>query len=101
MLRSGAGAPLNGARDLAVAADPGGSGSWIGVAGADRQLAGLFADAELARTLTPADFLEPSRSDARFAGLPRRDVSDCVELLDWPWNLVKKNQELLLSDLRP
>lgn len=81
--------------------EPGGSGSWIGVAGPDRQLACLVADAELARTLAPADFLEPSRSDARFAGLPRRDVSDCVELLDWPWNLVKKNQELLLSDLRP
>lgn len=78
--------------------DAGESGSWIGVAGAERQLACLFADAELARTLVPGDLLEPGSSD-RFAQLPRRDVSDCVELLEWPWNLVKKNQELLLTDL--
>ncbi|AMV16781.1 putative sugar nucleotidyl transferase [Planctomyces sp. SH-PL14] len=77
------------------------SGSWIGIAGADRQLACLFADAELARTLAPGDFLEPDGSDVRFAKLPRRDVSECVELVDWPWNLVKKNQELLLTDLGP
>jgi UDP-N-acetylglucosamine diphosphorylase/glucosamine-1-phosphate N-acetyltransferase len=32
------------------------------------------------------------------AGLPRRDVSDCLRLFDWPWDLIHANAAALAED---
>ncbi len=79
--------------------DAGPGGSWLGVAGPNGPVACLFADDDLAPKLQPADLISLGDGTDRFPTLPRRDVSNCVELLDWPWKLVQKNRELLLADL--
>jgi UDP-N-acetylglucosamine diphosphorylase/glucosamine-1-phosphate N-acetyltransferase len=72
--------------------------AWVGVAGQDQRLACICADAALAKRLTAEVLLDELKTRALLAGLPRRDVSACVTLIDWPWNLVDQNHEQLLAD---
>lgn len=72
--------------------------SWVGVCGTHPNPACVFAAAELAATLSPQILLDESLSRAVLAGLPRRDVSDCVSLFEWPWNFVLANERALIAD---
>jgi len=71
---------------------------WVGVAGGEQRIACIHADAALAQRLTAEILLDELKTRALLAGLPRRDVSCCVTLIDWPWDLVDNNQALLLAD---
>jgi UDP-N-acetylglucosamine diphosphorylase/glucosamine-1-phosphate N-acetyltransferase len=75
-----------------------GEGSWVGLAGEDQSVACIFADASLAKALTPEIMLDELRLRTALAGLPRREVSLDVTLFDWPWELVLANEDALLAD---
>ena len=73
-----------------------GTDSWVGVAG--EKIACIYAGADLAPQLTPdvvgsSELLQPL-----LQGFVRRDVSDRVDLIEWPWDLVGANNRCLLSD---
>jgi UDP-N-acetylglucosamine diphosphorylase/glucosamine-1-phosphate N-acetyltransferase len=70
--------------------------SWVGVAG--NQIACVFADADLSAKLRPDVMLDEAQTRGVLAGLPRHDVSDCVRLMAWPWELVLANEKAILED---
>ncbi|MGC1272865.1 MAG: putative sugar nucleotidyl transferase [Planctomycetaceae bacterium] len=70
---------------------------WIGVVAGDR-IACVFASASLAAKLSPGVMLDEARTSAALAGLPRRDVSDCARLFDWPWQIVHANANAIAED---
>ncbi len=71
--------------------------AWVGTA-RDGQVACLWADAGLAARLSPELWLNEHASRALLASLPRRDVSSCVRLFDWPWELVDANESAIVAD---
>jgi UDP-N-acetylglucosamine diphosphorylase / glucose-1-phosphate thymidylyltransferase / UDP-N-acetylgalactosamine diphosphorylase / glucosamine-1-phosphate N-acetyltransferase / galactosamine-1-phosphate N-acetyltransferase len=75
-----------------------GESAWVGTAGPNKRIACLWADATLAPQLTSEILLDELKTRALLAGLPRRDVSSHVALLDWPWQIVNANEGLLRSD---
>ena len=77
---------------------PAGRG-WVGTVKEDR-LACVVASAELSRELSPTVLLDETRTNEALEGLPRVDVSDAAELLDWPWQFVHANPGALLEDWR-
>ncbi len=74
------------------------NGSWIGVCGPTGAVACVYADGELCGKLAPEVLLDEIKTRALLAGLPRRDVSRCVTPIDWPWELVDHNSDLLCAD---
>lgn len=80
-------------------ADPAADGavsSWVGMAG--ETIVAIATDSALAQRLTPDVLIDELRLQAALAGLPRRDLSDCVQVVDWPWQLVLANGEALRED---
>ena len=73
------------------------STGWVGTAGNGR-IACIVAPPHLAAKLSPGVMLDEARTSATLAGLPRHDVSSCVRLFDWPWELVKSNAAALEED---
>jgi len=71
-------------------------GAWVGTCGEGEVC--VFADVELATKLSPEDFLDQTRLRGHLSGLPRYDVSDCVRVMTWPWDLVGANEAQLESD---
>ncbi|QDU38960.1 UDP-N-acetylglucosamine acyltransferase [Maioricimonas rarisocia] len=78
-----------------------GGSSWVGTVGESEDVACVAADAELAASLTPETVLDQARLRTLLAPLPRRDVSENVQLLDWPWNFVHANAAAMESDWDP
>lgn len=70
---------------------------WVGTVGEGR-VACIAAPPGLAARLSSATLLDEARTDAAIAGLPRRDVSECVRLFDWPWQLVHANAGAIVED---
>jgi UDP-N-acetylglucosamine diphosphorylase/glucosamine-1-phosphate N-acetyltransferase len=70
----------------------------VGTAGPQNRIACISADAALAGQLTSEVLLDELKTRAMLAGLPRRDVGAHVTLLDWPWQIVDANLDLLKSD---
>ncbi|MFN0050746.1 MAG: putative sugar nucleotidyl transferase [Planctomycetales bacterium] len=75
-----------------------GESSWVGTAGPHHRIACIVAQPELAARLTPGLLLDELQTRALLAGLPRRDVSDHVQLLEWPWEIVDANEQALIAD---
>lgn len=71
--------------------------NWVGITDGTK-IACIQASQELLAKLTPAVLLDEARTSATLAGLPRKDVSDCVRLFDWPWQLVHANAQAIVSD---
>jgi len=75
---------------------------WVGTIGGGDRVGGrvvcLFADAELTASLTPEALADPTRLDELVGGCNRRDVTGCVDMIDWPWQLVGANRRCLLAD---
>ncbi len=71
--------------------------AWVGTA-RDGQVACVWADAGLAARLSPDVWLDDHAVRALLAPLPRRDVSSCVRLFDWPWELVDANESAIVAD---
>jgi UDP-N-acetylglucosamine diphosphorylase/glucosamine-1-phosphate N-acetyltransferase len=71
--------------------------AWVGT-GRDGQVACVWADAGLAARLSPEVWLDEQATRALLASLPRRDVSSCVRLFDWPWELVDANESAIVAD---
>jgi len=72
--------------------------AWVGTVGPQHAIACISADADLAARLTSEVLLDELKTRAVLAGVPRRDASAHVTLLDWPWQFVDANQELLIRD---
>lgn len=70
--------------------------SWVGVVG--DQVACVFVCEDVHEQLKPDVMLDEAQTRGVLAGLPRRDVSDCVQLMAWPWQLVLANEAALLED---
>ncbi|HEX6985200.1 MAG TPA: putative sugar nucleotidyl transferase, partial [Planctomycetaceae bacterium] len=70
---------------------------WVGTAGEGRIVC-VAAPPHLAAKLSTGVMLDEARTSAALAGLPRRDVSDCVRLFDWPWQLVHANAAAIGDD---
>ena len=73
--------------------------SWVGTT-SDDQVACIFADAELAGTLTPEIMLDSELLTATVASLPHRNVSADVDLMSWPWEIIHANERAIVSDWR-
>src|SRR5207302_1504342 len=73
-------------------------GPWVGVVGNDPAIACIVADSHLAAQLSPEILLNDVTSTRLLSGLRRRDVSGCVELFKWPWELVRANPNWLRED---
>ena len=74
-----------------------GESGWLGTVAGDR-IACIAAPERLAEKLTPGMMLDEARTRAALAGLPRHDVGDCVELFDWPWQVVHANPQAIADD---
>lgn len=72
--------------------------AWVGTVGPHNHMACIFADASLAARLSAETLLDEVQTRAALAGLPRRDVSEHVSLLEWPWDFVDANEDQLLAD---
>lgn len=72
--------------------------AWVGTAGPKQSIACVWANSELAPQLTSAVLLDELNTRSMLAGLPRRDVSEHVSLLDWPWQFVACNGRQLVED---
>ena len=59
-----------------------GPDAWVGTVGDDQQIACIFADLALAQRLSPVLLLNESDTVTALEGVPRRDISACVDLLD-------------------
>ncbi|HSG72166.1 MAG TPA: putative sugar nucleotidyl transferase [Planctomycetaceae bacterium] len=77
-----------------------GESSWVGLAGEANSIACIFADASLAKSLSPEIMLDELRLRATLAGVPRRDLTDHVSLFGWPWELVLANEAALIDDCK-
>src|SRR5262249_49614453 len=74
--------------------------AWAGTVGPQSHVACVYADATLAQRLSTGVVLDELQTRAALAGIPRRDVSQHVRLLNWPWDFVEANEETLVSDWR-
>jgi UDP-N-acetylglucosamine diphosphorylase/glucosamine-1-phosphate N-acetyltransferase len=74
--------------------------AWVGTVGAQSHIACVYADATLTDKLSTGVVLDELQTRAALAGLPRRDVSEHVRLLDWPWDIVEANEDTLIRDWR-
>ncbi len=74
------------------------SSSWVGVAGNQEQIACVCAAGELTESLSPNCFLDEEEIRELLAKLPRRDVSEHVELFSWPWEIIHANHRALIAD---
>ncbi|MGQ0635322.1 MAG: putative sugar nucleotidyl transferase [Planctomycetaceae bacterium] len=74
--------------------------AWVGTVGPQGPVACIYADATLISRLSTDILLDDLQTRAALAGLPRRDVSEYVRLLDWPWDFVDANEKTLASDWR-
>ena len=72
--------------------------SWVGTFGSNQQVACVFVDEHSRTDLSPEIMLDTVRFQAALAGLPRFDVSECVSMIDWPWQLVNLNETALKAD---
>jgi len=72
------------------------AGSWVGVVG--DQIACVFARPELSEVLNSDILLDEARTRGVLAGLPRIDVSNCVDMMTWPWHLISANEAALQTD---
>lgn len=72
--------------------------AWVGTVGPQQRVACVFIDGELSARLTPEILLDELQTREALAGLPRRDVSAHVTLLDWPWEIVDANEHRLIAD---
>ncbi len=72
--------------------------AWVGVVGTEQRVACIFAKPQLALKLSADTLLDNKALDVVLANLPRRDVSDCVELFDWPWQIIHANERALRAD---
>lgn len=72
--------------------------SWVGTEGRDGHIACVYLNGELAEKLSSDDLLDDSRVEVAFEGIPRRDVGQCVRLINWPWELVLANDSSLVDD---
>ena len=70
--------------------------SWVGLC--KGQIACIQAEASLAGQLTSDDFLDEEKLNAAVAGLPTREIGDCLQLLDYPWDFVLSNEDALMED---
>lgn len=70
--------------------------SWVGVV--DGQIACVYATGELVQSLSPDVMLDEAQTRGALAKLPRRDVSEYVQLMTWPWSLVLANEQALRDD---
>jgi UDP-N-acetylglucosamine diphosphorylase/glucosamine-1-phosphate N-acetyltransferase len=70
--------------------------AWVGTVG--DQIACIWTDQTRAGLLSSEVLLDEVRIGATLMGLARRDVSRHVELLDWPWQFVNANLEMLHRD---
>ena len=75
-----------------------GDSAWVGTVGSDERIACVFADVKLENELAAESMLVEDRFSQAIAGLPRRDVSHAVTLLDWPWEFVHANYDQLVTD---
>jgi len=71
---------------------------WVGVIGSDPGIACIAADGPLAAHLSPEVLLHEPALSRLLSGLPRCDVSACVDLFQWPWELVLANESWLRED---
>jgi len=74
------------------------TGSWIGTMGESQAVACIVADSELMSELAPEVLLDATRTRLLLSGLPRVDVSNCVQLFDWPWQIVNANAAAIRYD---
>lgn len=72
-------------------------GSWVGIVDSD-DIACIYADADLASQLSAQEVLDEARLKGLLGGLPRRDVSEHVQLMSWPWDFVLANEAQLRAD---
>lgn len=70
--------------------------SWVGTASND--VACFHAPPDLAEQMSAQDVLDGVRLRGLLGGLPRRDVSQSVKLMDWPWDFVLANEAQLTAD---
>ena len=70
--------------------------SWVGVVG--EKTACVFAGADLVPRLSAEVVGNAERLQRVLQVCPRRDVSDSVDLIEWPWELVQNNGRCLLED---
>ena len=98
--------PLNGRSLLlngrgvwhSIPALPAGDAAWVGTVAPSGRIACISADESLAAQLTSEVLLDELKTRAILAGLPRRDVSKHVTLLEWPWQFVNANLDMLHRD---
>lgn len=83
---------------ISIPEAPGIKGSCVGTAGEGGPVACLFADSDLMAELSPELLLDATRTRLLLAGLPRVDVSECVRLFEWPWQIVNENPSALRFD---
>ena len=76
-----------------------GESAWVGTVG--NRIACISADESLARQLTSDILLDELQMRAVLAGLPQRDVTNHVTLLDSPWQFVNANIDMLHRDWKP
>jgi UDP-N-acetylglucosamine diphosphorylase/glucosamine-1-phosphate N-acetyltransferase len=70
---------------------------WVGVTSRG-EIACLALAASLAESFSPSTFLDEHYLHGRIQHLPRVDVSRCVRLFDWPWELIHNNATTLSED---
>ena len=75
------------------------SKSWVGIAG-QGDIACIFASPSLAKQLTPDILLDITRTRQILSKLPKRDISNLVEIMNWPWDLVDANADALQRDAK-
>lgn len=73
-----------------------GDAAWVGTV--RNRIACIWADESIVRQLTPEVLLDELMTRAVLSGLPRRDVTSHVTLLDWPWQFVNANLDCLHRD---
>jgi len=81
-------------REMPVTAEE--NSSWVGLCSG--QIACVQAEPSLAAQLTSEDFLDEEKLNAAVEGLPTREIGDCLQLLDYPWDFVLTNEDALLED---
>ena len=72
--------------------------AWVGTVASSDDIACIWADETIARQLTNEVLLDELQTRAILAGLPRRDVTNHVTLLEWPWHFVHANLDMLHRD---
>lgn len=77
-----------------------GEPSWVGTSGENDDITCIWASADLAKALSTDIMQDADALASAVEGLPRRDVSDCATLFDWPWDVVNFNATAVIADWR-